>query len=75
MRLCKQSPICVRYSSLLYVNGQELYNLNVPATQFHFAIKNVLEMTNEFIVENEKTARRFIKRVSPKKSQPKALHK
>jgi len=41
-----------------------------PLEVLPISIKNVLEMTNEFIVENEKTARRFIKRVSPKKSQP-----
>ena len=40
-----------------------------PLEVLPISIKNVLEMTNEFIVENEKTARRFIKRVSPKKSQ------
>ena len=41
-----------------------------PLEVLPISVKKVLEMTNEFIVENEKTARRFIKRVSPKKSQP-----
>lgn len=40
-----------------------------PLEVLPISVKKVLEMTNEFIVENEKTARRFIKRVSPKKSQ------
>lgn len=33
------------------------------------SIKKVIEMTNFYIVENEKTARRFIKKISPTKSQ------
>lgn len=41
-----------------------------PLEVLPISVKKVLEMTNEFIVENEKTARRFIKRVNPKKSQP-----
>jgi len=41
-----------------------------PLEVLPISVKKVLEMTNEFIVENEKTARRFIKRVCPKKSQP-----
>ena len=40
-----------------------------PLEVLPISAKKVLEMTNEFIVENEKTARRFIKRISPKKSQ------
>ncbi|XCF05528.1 SAM-dependent methyltransferase [Tamlana crocina] len=34
------------------------------------SVKHVIENTNTFIVENEKTARRFIKRICPEKSQP-----
>ncbi len=41
-----------------------------PLEVLPMSIKNVIEMTDEFIVENEKTARRFIKRICPKKSQP-----
>ncbi|MGB0896402.1 MAG: SAM-dependent methyltransferase [Flavobacteriaceae bacterium] len=41
-----------------------------PLEVLPISVKKVLEMTDEFIVENEKTARRFIKRVCPKKSQP-----
>ena len=40
-----------------------------PLEVLPISVKKVLEMTNEFIVENEKTARRFIKKVNPKKSQ------
>lgn len=40
-----------------------------PLEVLPISVKKVLEMTDEFIVENEKTARRFIKKVSPKKSQ------
>lgn len=41
-----------------------------PLEVLPISVKKVLEMTDEFIVENEKTARKFIKRVCPKKSQP-----
>ena len=34
------------------------------------SIKRVLEITDHYIVENEKTARRFIKKMHPEKSQP-----
>lgn len=33
------------------------------------SIKKIIEQTNHYIVENEKTARRFIKKISPAKSQ------
>jgi len=33
------------------------------------SIKKILEIVNHFVVENEKTARRFIKKLSPRKSQ------
>ncbi len=34
------------------------------------SIKKIIELTDYYIAENEKTARRFIKKVSPGKSQP-----
>ncbi len=34
------------------------------------SIKKIIENTDYYIVENEKTARRFIKKISPTKSQP-----
>jgi len=37
------------------------------------SVKKIIENTNYYIVENEKTARRFIKKISPAKSQP-SLH-
>lgn len=37
------------------------------------SIKKIIESTNHYIVENEKTARRFIKKISPTKSQS-SLH-
>lgn len=42
---------------------------NPPLEVLPLSIKKVLENIDEYIVENEKTARRFIKRVSPNKSQ------
>ena len=43
---------------------------NPPLEVLPLAIKKVIEQIDDYIVENEKTARRFIKRVSPDKSQP-----
>ncbi|WMI67628.1 SAM-dependent methyltransferase [Mangrovimonas sp. YM274] len=46
---------------------------NPPLEVLPISIKKVIELVDSYIVENEKSARHFIKRVSPKKSQPK-LH-
>jgi 16S rRNA (cytidine1402-2'-O)-methyltransferase len=46
---------------------------NPPLEVLPISIKKVIENLDYYIVENEKTARRFIKRVSPNKSQN-ALH-
>jgi 16S rRNA (cytidine1402-2'-O)-methyltransferase len=43
---------------------------NPPLEVLPFAIKKVIEDLDHYIVENEKTARRFIKRITPNKSQP-----
>ncbi len=43
---------------------------NPPLEVLPISIKKIIEQTDYYIVENEKTARRFIKRVSPNKSQP-----
>lgn len=43
---------------------------NPPLEVLPMSIKKVIEDLDYYIVENEKTARRFIKRVSPSKSQP-----
>lgn len=42
---------------------------NPPLEVLPLSIKKILERVDYYIVENEKTARRFIKRVSPNKSQ------
>ena len=42
---------------------------DVPLEVLPISIKKVLEQINHYIVENEKPARRFIKKVSPSKSQ------
>lgn len=42
---------------------------NPPLEVLPLSIKKVIEELTHFIVENEKTARRFIKVISPKKSQ------
>ncbi len=43
---------------------------NEPLEVLPYSVKKIIENLNVFIVENEKTARRFIKRITPKKSQP-----
>lgn len=46
---------------------------NEPLEVLPISIKRAIEDIDHYIVENEKTARRFIKKVSPRKSQP-GLH-
>ena len=41
-----------------------------PLDVLPITVKHIIENTNTFIVENEKTTRRFIKTIAPKKSQP-----
>lgn len=43
---------------------------NEPLEVLPLSVKKTIEELDCFIVENEKTARRFIKRIAPKKSQP-----
>jgi len=43
---------------------------NEPLEVLPISVKRVIEETDTFIVENEKTARRFIKKICPEKSQP-----
>ena len=43
---------------------------NEPLEVLPISIKRTIEQIDHYIVENEKTARRFIKKVSPRKSQP-----
>lgn len=42
---------------------------NITLEVLPISIKKILEEVDHFIVENEKTARRFIKKISPRKSQ------
>ena len=41
-----------------------------PLEVMPFSVKKVVELIDHYIVENEKSARRFIKKITPKKSQP-----
>jgi 16S rRNA (cytidine1402-2'-O)-methyltransferase len=43
---------------------------NEPLEVLPISIKRIIEQIDHYIVENEKTARRFIKKISPRKSQP-----
>ncbi|WP_159021227.1 SAM-dependent methyltransferase [Formosa sp. L2A11] len=42
---------------------------NEPLEVLPITVKNIIDNTTTFIVENEKTARRFIKKISPEKVQ------
>jgi len=44
-----------------------------PLEVLPMSVKHIVEKTSHFIVENEKSARRFIKKITPKKSQA-SLH-
>ena len=46
---------------------------NEPLEVLPISIKQTIEEIDNYIVENEKSARRFIKKISPRKSQP-GLH-
>ena len=41
-----------------------------PLEVLPISIKQTIEKLDHYIVENEKTARHFIKKISPRKSQP-----
>ncbi|WP_303318964.1 SAM-dependent methyltransferase [Flavivirga abyssicola] len=43
---------------------------NDPLEVLPASVKQIIEQTDTYIVENEKTARRFIKKITPDKSQP-----
>lgn len=43
---------------------------NEPLEVLPISIKRAIEQIDHYIVENEKSARRFIKKISPRKSQP-----
>lgn len=43
---------------------------NAPLEVLPMSVKKIIEQVNHYIVENEKTARSFIKKISPSKSQP-----
>ena len=43
---------------------------NEPLEVLPYSVRTVIEELTYFIVENEKTARKFIKKIIPKKSQP-----
>ena len=42
---------------------------NIVLEVLPISVKKVLEVVNHYVVENEKTARRFIKKISPRKPQ------
>ena len=43
---------------------------NEPLEVIPYSVKTLVEQIDHYIVENEKSARRFIKKITPKKSQP-----
>lgn len=48
---------------------------NEPLEVLPYSVKTVIEKLDYFIVENQKTARKFIKRITPGKSQPSLILK
>ncbi|PCI10722.1 MAG: SAM-dependent methyltransferase [Flavobacteriaceae bacterium] len=48
---------------------------NEPLLVLPLSVKKVIEELDYFIVENQKTARKFIKKITPKKSQPSLILK
>lgn len=54
---------------ILYLIPTTLGDIN-PLEVLPITVKQIIDTTNTFIVENDKTARHFIKRISPEKSQP-----
>ena len=42
---------------------------NEPLEVLPLSVKKIVQNTRYFIVENEKSARRFIKKITPRKSQ------
>lgn len=58
----------MQHTGTLYLIPTRLGD-NPPLEVLPISIKKVLEQIDDYIVENEKTARRFIKRVSPDKAQ------
>lgn len=43
---------------------------NEPLEVMPYSVKKMVELIDYYVVENEKSARRFIKKITPKKSQP-----
>lgn len=54
----------------LYLIPTTLGDETEPLEVMPLSVKKVIEQVDYFIVENEKSARRFIKKISPKKAQP-----
>lgn len=54
----------------LYLIPTTLGDETEPLEVMPLSVKKVIEEVNNYIVENEKSARRFIKKISPKKQQP-----
>ena len=54
----------------LYLIPTTLGEETEPLEVMPLSVKKVIEEVNYYIVENEKSARRFIKKISPKKQQP-----
>ena len=54
----------------LYLIPTTLGEETEPLEVMPLSVKKVIEQVDFFIVENEKSARRFIKKISPKKPQP-----
>ena len=62
----------MKQAGILYLIPTTLGD-NEPLEVLPMSVKKIIEQVDHYIVENEKSARRFIKKISPRKSQP-SLH-
>ena len=69
MRLANLSPKKYNMIGKLYLIPTTLGETE-PLDVMPLSVKKVVNQIDYYIVENEKSARRFIKRISPEKSQP-----
>ena len=69
MKLVKLLLIDYNMKGKLYLIPTTLGE-NEPLEVMPYSVRTVVERVDHFIVENEKSARKFIKKITPKKSQP-----
>lgn len=69
MKLVRSLQIELKMKGKLYLIPTTLGE-NEPLEVMPYSVRTMVERIDHYIVENEKSARRFIKKITPKKSQP-----